>query len=616
MYDFLVTSLSISTNPLPLSTSSISRLQERIAFLPALTGKIPISPPLRKAILHALSTEALSSPLRMFVSTNHCTGQNKGSDCKNSDVCSIALSSTQRELSRILCVLLLTAGLHVDIVENIEHLRPSLGTALLSILGELSTYAGANDNRCPMESSTSIPTQIPLILEAIATPGTHITSHDWRGRLLSELTRDAAKQHTGLVSIMGEICRDLEYRCEGIEKPLKEEQTRCKSLSKELDESKERERKLEASMDRKKAQLEEMRREHEGVEIQLDAAIEKIREGENSWKKLKEELDAERKGRKKDEKRVIEECEKVAGEHLGELAEQGAKLAALETEIERLEGMLEEVKGELVTMTEKLEVEKRERSRLSTDLKDRNRELEERQRKMGEMEIELAQNDKELEDLSMRLDKTLEERDVHIQIQMGKIAELERVVAETVMARDAIVEKKDAEVAGFLVEVRELETAAQSREQDVQGLEEQIEELDKLLRNAKAKMEQMGLELEKVRVEGRREVENVLEEKRKEIAVLVEEKRFDLERVQIENKHAVSFCTCSMCIHLFQSSDVYIDCDTISSSIFKISTRRNNLPSKLSFNRPAMIGLLRASPSTGRFTLGRRRFVLLFRIFC
>ena len=545
MYDFLITSLNISTNALPLSTSSISRLQERIALLSALTEKIAISPSLRKIILCALSTEALSTPLRMFVNTSCCARLSTESDCINSDVCSIALSNTQRELSRILCVLLLTAGLHADIVEDSERLSPSLGTALLLILGQFSTFPSANDNRCRIECTTSIPTQMPLILEATATPGTHTTSHNWRDRLLSELTREAARQHTGIVSTVGEICRDLERRCEGIEKPLKEEQSRCKSLSKELDEAKEREKRLEASIDRKRVQIEDMRRVYEGVEIQLDAAVEKIQEGEDSWKKLKEELDVERKGRKDDEKRAAEERERAAEEHLGELAEQGAKLAGLETKIEQLEGILKELKGELVVVTATLEVEKREGNRLSADLGDRNRELEERQRKMDEMETELAYNDKELEDLSVRLDRTLEERDSHIQVQMGKIAELERTVAETVMARDATVEKKDAEAARLLVEIRELETAAQSREQDVQGLEERIEELDTLLRNIKAKVEQMGLELERVKAEGKREVEKVTEEKHREIAVLIEEKRFEIERVQIEKKHTVSFYTCS-----------------------------------------------------------------------
>lgn len=608
-----MTSLNLSSNPLPLNTSSISRLQERIALLSALAEKITVSMPLRKAILCSLSTDALSTPLRVLINTNCREELNNRSDCTNSDVCSIALLRTQRELSRTLCILLLTGGLHVDIAEDIERLRPSLGTALLLTLSQLSTYTGANDNQCTMESMTSFPTQMPLILEATATPGTHITSHDWRSRLLSELTRDAAKQHTGIVSTLGEICRDLERRCEGVEKPLKEEQARCESLSKELGEAKERERRLEASIDRKRVQMEEMRREHDGVEIQLDAAIEKIHEGEDSLKKLKEELDAERKGRKEDEKKVVEEREKVAEEHLGELAEQGAKLAGLETKLEQLEGTIRELKGELVTVTKKLEVEKREGIRLSADLGDRSRELEERQRKMEQMEAELAQNDKELEDLSVRLDRTLEERDAQIQVQVDKIAELERIVAETVMARDAAVEKKDAEVARLVVEMRELETAAQSREQDVQGLEERIEDLDALLRNTKAKLEQGCLELERIKADGKREVEKVIEEKHKEAAMLAEEKRFEVDRAQIEKKHAVSFSRYPTCIRwVLGYIDVYWTWCMASSSTFKIFMRKNNLPSKRSSSRRATSGLRPASHSTGRFAPGRRRFIFTF----
>ncbi len=73
------------------------------------------------------------------------------------------------------------------------------------------------------------------LFEAGRTPRTDTISHNWRENLVRELSRDANREYESVTRLVGEICRDLELRCDEAERPYQEEQTKSRSLEVSID---------------------------------------------------------------------------------------------------------------------------------------------------------------------------------------------------------------------------------------------------------------------------------------------------------------------------------------------------------------------------------------------
>ena len=72
------------------------------------------------------------------------------------------------------------------------------------------------------------------LFEASGTPDTKTISHNWRERLADQTSRDTAMRFNSIVRIMGDVCRDLESRCDEAERPFREERIKTQQLESEF----------------------------------------------------------------------------------------------------------------------------------------------------------------------------------------------------------------------------------------------------------------------------------------------------------------------------------------------------------------------------------------------
>lgn len=72
------------------------------------------------------------------------------------------------------------------------------------------------------------------LFEAGSTPATSSVSQGWRDRLHQDMSRDAHNRSESIIRSLGEVCRDLEARCDKTEAPLRREKQRVVDLESKL----------------------------------------------------------------------------------------------------------------------------------------------------------------------------------------------------------------------------------------------------------------------------------------------------------------------------------------------------------------------------------------------
>ena len=173
------------------------------------------------------------------------------------------------------------------------NLDPSLASALLGKQVRLSAAKHACSASYSLQSNSS-PQRVITLFEASATPEARADSRDWRLYLQNVLLRDANRQNETIITEVGKICRDLETRCEGVEKPLRDEEERSGRLQREVDELR---IKLEDEMEELsslKETLEVLEHERKETKYQLEDAASKEREHTAKIQDLDNKLRASR----------------------------------------------------------------------------------------------------------------------------------------------------------------------------------------------------------------------------------------------------------------------------------------------------------------------------------
>ena len=128
-----------------------------------------------------------------------------------------------------------------------SSLEPSLAVALL----EKQTQLCAIQLKCNFWGHRGLiqkPEDVSLF-GAGSTPQ-DMPSHAWKDRLIDTLSRDARYQHQTVVQMVGEVCRDLEARCDNAEQPFRDEQAKSQYLQRRLKASEERNMDLEGQRER------------------------------------------------------------------------------------------------------------------------------------------------------------------------------------------------------------------------------------------------------------------------------------------------------------------------------------------------------------------------------
>jgi len=328
MMRFLVKDVSTYVKP---TRCGYVRIQERLDFVHSLDEMVPQSPNLRNGVLSALSRKEFESLLHDFLSRSPDALRT----CGEGEVCDWSYAKLVGRIQQALCTFIIRVSIFSQ--GHQEHpLSTQVATSLMQKLTSLSTTC----LECPTKEFDENTCYVPLpLFEQSASPEARISSRNWRHSLRESLARDADRQHKYLVSSVGDICRDLELRCETVEKPLREQEQKCQKLQIEIDEWKTKYADIEEKLSR-------------ASYLQLA-----VKESEESLEREREEFrkkDMETKATHLEELRVLKDtADQAAMEHMVVLNARQDMIDDLHEQASNLEQTVEDKGKEVDHLREK-----------------------------------------------------------------------------------------------------------------------------------------------------------------------------------------------------------------------------------------------------------------------
>lgn len=259
------------------SHGSLTNLKKTVQIIDAFGALSTTSTDVRQKILRSFLNDTLAVALQRFL--DHTIPSSSSEEHTVHGQCPVQYMDLQLKCHRRLCSLILQTILYAT--DNKLSLEPSLAVALLekqarlcAILPICSFFGRYGPTQKTKEIS---------LFGAGSTPQ-DTPSHAWKDRLVEALSRDAKYQHQTVVQIVGEVCRDLEARCNDAEQPFRDEQAKSQDLQKRLKASEERNTDLEG-------QREESCQVINNFEARINRLQERADAAEQDSRSLQVELD-------------------------------------------------------------------------------------------------------------------------------------------------------------------------------------------------------------------------------------------------------------------------------------------------------------------------------------
>jgi SepF-like predicted cell division protein (DUF552 family) len=296
----------------------------------------------QQKILLAFSTKEIYEALHQFVNSRLSISNISVGHCEL-NICPQVYVEARRRLHEYICEMLLKTEFQV--LADGVRLDVTMGLALLEKRNTIpSTMPPCEYHGLSLSSVSMAPTSL---LEAVSTPQTLTSSRNWRPRLFKELTRDAKYQYESVVKMVGDICQDLERRCDEAERPFRAKQVKNSDLEFELQTSQARLVELESQVleGTQVSERLELDRDHLQGQVQTFEQRVQILCGRLA------ELEQESHEAKKEAKSAAEAAREMAKQqeltHLASMTgkdelldEQGVKLVDLEARASDLESKL------------------------------------------------------------------------------------------------------------------------------------------------------------------------------------------------------------------------------------------------------------------------------------
>jgi len=330
----------------------------------AIAAAVHQSPQLRSAILFTLSANAFNRPLKDFLALPLPLASN-AETCAEHRLCPGALARSQRRLRLDICSLFLRTGLLASADQ--AGIDPALAVSLLEKQVEFATAVPA----CRFASQSSQHNVALSLVEQTSTPSEHRASSDWRARLSADLLRNAKSSNDSILRTVGEVCRDLEDRCEVVEGPLREEQARSKDLQIKLESASTKIGELESEAEERNLFLNGLDAEKGSLERQIRADVSRITD---LTERLHEMEVTSAEVRAEAEKSTAIAKEEASNQDLKHLAVVNAKediIAEQNERIEVLEKALKAIREELTATCEASLAAQKRVGELETEATDR-----------------------------------------------------------------------------------------------------------------------------------------------------------------------------------------------------------------------------------------------------
>ena len=333
------------------SSDLLTRLDGALHLVAVITAAIPINPGLREALLSSMFGERVGKVMQRF-SSQLPASFDSSPEQKQIDVCPKACAETLHLLHQNLGTMLLSTALHASQLETcLQHPL----TLLLKKLTNLSN-ARQSHEQCSSRRLSLSETSMVSLFEARNTPQVDSISHDWRKHLLRNISRDAECRYDALVRIVEEVCRDLEFRCNEAERPLRDEQSRSQALTVQLETARREIAELGRLFQDRGFELNSLTIEKNELSDQVRLHQDDLRGLEATLDYIRQELDQNKADADNAVQSAIESARHQDLAYLATLTgkdqlfeEQSLKLATSDNSVKNLECEVDELKSEAVS---------------------------------------------------------------------------------------------------------------------------------------------------------------------------------------------------------------------------------------------------------------------------
>ncbi|KAK8155981.1 hypothetical protein IWX90DRAFT_55287 [Phyllosticta citrichinensis] len=454
------------TGALNLSTSG-SELGKLRILIDLLNGVLPECAPVRKGILLAVAADDFRPCLQKFL------GSAQHAPTKTENSCLTFALEQGRLLSLGICSTLLRAAL---LSQSDDEIGIEAQTATQLIQKQIESAAPLSP--CRHEMTTERSGSTLSLFQQACTPRTQPESHDWRSRLAADLQNQDRLRIEMIERRVGEVCRDLEIRCETVEEPLRVEKQKNQELQAEIHRLQEQNQDLvtQASelegreIDRELC-MQGLENEKAQVEVELKTACEQNNTLEERLQELQGSMEKAIHQAEETLSSVRQEFDKKEADLRAllittetEAEERGTIIDLMRTRIEELDAVVLE-KTQAITDEKSAKAELEKKAELTLRQLDQERELK---NKAKTEKAELAQNLQALRSEGKDLSEALREARATIE----EMEALRRVgESELQKTRDEAQTTQDSLQAQLQTAEDEISTLVQKQEVDHQELD-------------------------------------------------------------------------------------------------------------------------------------------------
>ena len=446
---------------------SFLKLENAITIAEHLAATIAVSPDLCQTILTVMSDCARLALLHQFV--KHPPVLPLDPTFQTIHVCHCAMNNIRFRLRKLITLILLNSVLRCP---REEH------AAFKSVLAPL--VAGleiAPDISCNKQPRRSMGAPIPLF-EAKSTPQTLSISHEWRKSLTMELVSDAHHRSDAVARLVGQICRDLELRCEEVERPLHEEQSRSRDLEAKLVRSESILHGLETDTEHVYLKLKDLGHANGALEEQVSSKDKLLQELSSKLGQVQQDLHCAKEDAERNAQTAIESARQQDIAYLATLAskdqmldDQASNLVARERQVKSLEDDLAQIRAQECKTAEKT----LEQSVIIEELRrirsDQGGLLESNEREISQLVKSVADSQAMTHKASAKANVAINERDTTIarlkaqllaaDTEVIELSETHRLkMAERAAALSSYKEQANAKIRALEVEVQQSRSEA------------------------------------------------------------------------------------------------------------------------------------------------------------
>ena len=275
--DLLESLLSLACDKRPPCRELLTEIDNALRLISVFTEKISTSSKLLSAVSQSISSSAVSDMLRQHASQMEAQVRLELTHGHGTiDVCPLSYREVQARLHHSLTAMVLKCALYASQCGG--HFDASVMTLLLE-KQSLDSLTQPASVECTQRRPLDLKTPKISLFEAVSTPRVDSASRNWREGLHREMSRDVDCRFEVVIRMFGEICRDLELRCNEAERPLRDEQSKSCDLQARLE-----------SSERSKAALDLQARNHQsaikGLETERDCLVDQVDVAERRLQEL------------------------------------------------------------------------------------------------------------------------------------------------------------------------------------------------------------------------------------------------------------------------------------------------------------------------------------------